>query len=116
MAYTPVSPSSYFDLVSASGTNPTVIKASAGTVNGWYIYNSNGSARKVAFHNIATTPTAGSGVVMSLVIPPLSAANVSLPDGITFTTGISITTVTGLADSNSDGVGTNDLVINIFYK
>ena len=116
MAYTPVSPSSYFDLVSAGGTNPTVIKASAGTVNGWYIYNSNGSQRKVAFHNIATTPTAGTGVVMALVIPPLSAANVSLPDGITFTTGISITTVTGLADSNSDGVGTNDLVINIFYK
>jgi hypothetical protein len=116
MAYTPVSPSSYFDLVSANGTNPTVIKASAGTVNGWYIYNSNGTARKVAFHNIATTPSAGSGVVMALVIPPLSAANVSLPDGITFTTGISITTVTGLADSNSDGVGTNDLVINIFYK
>jgi hypothetical protein len=116
MAYTPVSPSSYFDLVSASGTNPTVIKASAGTVNGWYIYNSNGSARKVAFHNIATTPTAGSGVVMALVIPPLSGANVSLPDGITFTTGISITTVTGLADSDATGVATNDLVINIFYK
>jgi hypothetical protein len=116
MAYTPVSPSTYFDLVSASGTNPTVIKASAGTVNGWYIYNSNGSARKVAFHNIATTPTAGVGVVIALVIPPLSAANVSLPDGITFTTGISITTVTGLSDGDATGVAANDLVINIFYK
>jgi hypothetical protein len=116
MAYTPISPSSYFDLVSTSGTNPTVVKASGGTVNGWYIYNSNGSARKVAFHNIATTPTAGSGVVMALVIPPLSAANVSLPDGITFTTGIAITTVTGLADSDATGVATNDLIINIFYK
>jgi hypothetical protein len=116
MAYTPVSPSSYFDLVSASGTNPTVIKAAPGTVNGWYIYNSNGSARKVAFHNIATTPTAGTGVVIALVIPPLSAANVSLPDGITFTTGISITTVTGLAEADSTGVAANDLVINIFYK
>jgi hypothetical protein len=116
MAYTPVSPSSYFDLVSAASTNPTVIKASAGTVNGWYIYNSNGSARKVAFHNIATTPTAGSGVVMALVIPPLSAANVSLPDGITFTTGISITTVTGLAESDATAVAVNDLIINIFYK
>ena len=116
MAYTPISPSSYFDLVSTGGTNPTVIKASAGTVNGWYIYNSNGSARKVAFHNIATTPTAGSGVVYSLVIPPLSAANVSLPDGITFTTGIAITTTTGLADSDATAVATNDLIINIFYK
>ena len=116
MAYTPVSPSSYYHLVSAASTNPSVVKASAGTVNGWYIYNSNGSARKVAFHNIATTPTAGSGVVYSLVIPPLSAANVSFPDGITFTTGIAITTVTGLADSDVAAVALNDLVINIFYK
>jgi len=116
MAYTPISPSSYFDLVSTGGTNPTVIKASAGTVNGWYIYNSNGSARKVAFHNIAATPTAGTGVVMALVIPPLSAANVSLPDGINFTTGIAITTVAGLADSDASVVAVNDLIINIFYK
>ena len=116
MAYTPISPSSYYDLVSALGTNPSIVKSSPGTVNGWYIYNNNGSARKVAFHNIATTPTAGTGVVMALVIPPLSAANVSFPDGITFTTGISITTVTGLADSDASPVGTNDLVINIFYK
>jgi hypothetical protein len=116
MAYTPVSPASYFHLVSAASTNPTVIKASAGTVNGWYIYNSNGSARKVAFQNIATTPTAGSGVVYSLVIPPLSAANVSLPDGITFSTGIAITTTTGLADSDATAVALNDLIINIFYK
>ena len=116
MAYTPISPSSYYHLVSAASTNPSVVKSSPGTVNGWYIYNSNGSARKVAFHNIATTPTAGTGVVYSLVIPPLSAANVSLPDGITFTTGISITTTTGLADSDSAAVALNDLIINIFYK
>jgi hypothetical protein len=116
MAYTPISPASYYHLVSAASTNPSVVKASAGTVNGWYIYNSNGSARKVAFHNIATTPTAGTGVIIALVIPPLSAANVSLPDGITFTTGIAITTVTGLADSDATGVAANDLVINIFYK
>jgi hypothetical protein len=116
MAYTPVSPSSYYHLVSALGTNPSIVKSSAGTVNGWYIYNNNGSARKVAFHNITTTPTAGTGVVFSLVIPPLSAANVSLPDGITFTTGIAITTTTGLADSDATGVAVTDLVINIFYK
>lgn len=116
MAYTPISPASTFHLVSAANTNPTNIKSSAGTVNGWYIYNSNGSARKIAFHNNAGTPTAGVGVLSSLVIPPLSAANVSFPDGITFTTGIAITTVTGLDDANASGVSTNDLIINIFYK
>ena len=40
-----------FHLVSTNSTNATNIKASAGKITGWYIYNSNGSARKVAFHN-----------------------------------------------------------------
>lgn len=116
MAYTPVSPELTFHLVSTASTNATNVKSSPGTVNGWYIYNSNGSARKVAFHNNAGTPTAGAGIVYSLVIPPLSAANVSFPDGITFTTGIAITTTTGLADSDATAVAANDLIINIYYK
>jgi hypothetical protein len=105
-----------YHLVSGASTNATNIKASAGVVTGWYIYNSNASARKVAFHNTSGTPTAGSSVFFSLVIPALSAANVSLPTGIAFSTGIGITTTTGLADSDSTGVASNDLVINIFYK
>jgi hypothetical protein len=116
MAYTPISPALTFHLVSSTGTNPTNIKSSSGTVNGWYIYNSTTGIRKVAFHNNAGTPTAGTGVVYSLVIPPLAAANVSFPDGINFTTGIAITTTIGLADSDTNGVQTNDLIINIFYK
>ena len=50
------------------------------------------------------------------MIPPSSGANVSFPDGINFGTGIGITTVTGLADSDSAAVAANDLIINIFYK
>jgi hypothetical protein len=103
-------------IVSAASTNPISIKASAGKVTGWYIYNSNASARKVAFHNTAGTPTAGSAVYLSIVIPGLSAANVSFPDGIDFSTGIAITTVTGLPNSDASIVGLNDLIINIFYK
>ena len=105
-----------FHLVSAATTNLTNIKASAGKVTGWYIYNSNGSARKVAFHNTAGTPTAGASIYYSLVIPALSAANVSFPDGINFATGIAISTVTGLADTDTVAVALNDLIINIFYK
>jgi hypothetical protein len=103
-------------IVSANSTNPISIKASAGKVTGWYIYNSNANARKVAFHNTAGTPTAGSAVYLSIVIPGLAAANVSFPDGIDFSTGIAITTVTGLPNSDASIVGLNDLIINIFYK
>ena len=105
-----------YHLVSAASTNLTNIKASAGKVTGWYIYNSNASARKIAFHNTAGTPTAGASVYYSLVIPGLSAANVSFPDGIDFSTGIAISTVTGLADNDTVAVALNDLIINIYYK
>jgi hypothetical protein len=107
---------STFQLVSAATTNATNIKASAGKVTGWYIYNSNASARKVAFHNTAGTPTAGSSVFYTIVIPGLAAANVSFPDGIDFSTGIAITTVTELTDAGNTAVALNDLIINIFYK
>lgn len=105
-----------FHLVSAATTNATNIKASAGQLGGWYIYNSNASARKIAFHNTAGTPTAGAGVLLTVIIPGGAGANVEFTNGIPFSTGIAITTVTGLADSDSTAVGLNDLNINIFYK
>jgi len=108
---------SVYHLVTAGATtSPTNIKSSTGKVTGWYIYNSNGSARKVAFHNTSVTPVAGTSVYFSVVVPPLSGANCPFPAGINFSSGIGITTVTGLADSDATAVATNDLIINIFYK
>lgn len=105
-----------FHLVSAATTNATVIKASAGKIGGYYIYNSNAAARKVAFHNTAGAPTAGASVLYSIIIPPNSGANAFTEVGIDFTTGIAITTTTGLADSDAVAVALNDLIINIFFK
>lgn len=104
-----------FHLVSAGSTNATNIKASAGQVFGWYIYNSNAAARKVVFHNNAGSPTAGAGVIFAIVIPPTSAANVFSDIGIPFATGIAITTVTDLTDAGATAVAASDLIINIFY-
>jgi len=105
-----------YHLVSAATTNLVNIKASAGQLFGWYIYNSNAAARKVAFHNSASAPTAGASIFFTLVIPPTSGANVFLPMGIAFSAGISISTVTGLADNDSAAVALNDLNINLFYS
>lgn len=107
---------STFHLVSAATTNLTTIKASAGQVYGWYIYNSNAAARKVAFHNLSTAPVAGASIFMTLVIPPNSGANVEISNGIVFSSGIGISTVTGLTDADATAVALNDLVINIFWK
>lgn len=105
-----------YHLVSAATTNATVVKASAGQLFGWYVYNSNAAARKLVFHDTASTPTAGASVFFSIVIPPMSGANVFTDIGIAFSTGLAITTVTGLADSDSTGVALNDLIINLFYS
>lgn len=101
--------------VSAASTNATSVKASAGRLLGWYIYNANAAMRKVAFHNTAGTPTAGTSVVFQLCIPPGSAANVFSDVGIAFSTGIAFTTVTGIAESNSTAVGADDLSITLFW-
>ncbi len=106
---------STYHLVSAASTNLNNIKASAGQVFGWYIYNSNAAARKVAFHNVSGTPTAGTSIFMTLIIPPNAGANVMTETGIAFSTGIAISTVTDLNDAGSTSVGLNDLNINIFY-
>ena len=104
-----------YHLVSAATTNLTNIKASAGQLYGWYIYNSNAAARKVAFHNVSGTPTAGASIYFTLVIPATSGANVFLPHGIPFSIGIAISTVTGLADTDTAAVAANDLIINLWY-
>lgn len=105
-----------YHLVSAATTNATNIKASAGQVFGWYIYNSNAAARKVAFHNSASAPTAGASIFFAIVIPPSSGANVEFTNGIAFSSGIGITTVTDLTDAGATAVAASDLIINIFYS
>lgn len=105
-----------YHLMSAGTTNATVVKASAGQLYGYYIYNSNAAARKLVFHNASSTPTAGASVYFTLMIPAGSAANVFNDTGIPFSTGISITTVTDAADNGTTAVAANDLNINLFYK
>lgn len=105
-----------FHLVSAASTNATNLKASAGQLYGYYVFNANASARKIAFHNTSGTPTAGASVFFSLVIPAGSGANVEFSQGIAFSSGIGITMVTGTADSDATGVAAGDLIFNAWFK
>lgn len=103
--------------VSAATTNATVIKASRGKIIGFSCYNTNNSIRKVAFHNTASTPTAGTtAIVWAVVVPANGSAVVHLPpEGIEFSSGIAYTMVTGVADSNSTAVGASELVMGVVY-
>lgn len=110
---------SKFHLVSAASTNATSVKASAGQVYGIVAFNLNAAPMYLKFHNTAGTPTAGTGVTDTFMIPGNTAGAgfvANFDKGIAFGTGIGITLVTGIADSNSTGVAASEVVLQIYYK
>lgn len=102
-------------IVSAATTNATIVKASAGRVIGWSLSNNSAAWRFVKLHNQATTPTAGTGVVRTIAIPPGGVSNFTLGGGIAFATGIGLTIVTGSADSDNTAVGVGEVVGDLFF-
>ena len=65
---------SMYHLVAANSTNAVNIKASAGHVTHVQCSNINAAIRYLKFHNTAGTPTAGSGVVYTVLVPNLRGA------------------------------------------
>lgn len=91
------------------------IKASAGTLVGYYIYNPNSSAQFVQFYNTAQgSVTVGTtNPLFMLTIPAASAANLWMPGGIAFGTAMSWS-ATSTAGGN--GAPTTALDAVCWYK
>lgn len=103
--------------LSAATTNGANVKASAGQLYGWYLYNANAATRYVKLYNTAGTPSVGTDTpVMTLPIPPGGAANVLAEVGMPFATGIGIGITTGVADNDTGAVALNEVVVQLFYK
>jgi hypothetical protein len=102
-------------IVSAASTNATVVKAGAGRVLGWCLANTTLAYRYVKLHNQTTTPTAGTGVVRTIALPPNNSVTFTIEGGIAFTTGIGLTIVTGSADADNTAVGVGDVVGDLFF-
>jgi hypothetical protein len=103
-------------VVSAATTNAANIKASAGRVVGWSFVNTTASLQLVKLHNTAGAPTAGSGVVMTIAIPPNSVNNMPVGAGsIGFATGIGRTIVTGSADADATATTAGAVVGDLFF-
>jgi hypothetical protein len=112
-----IGPASGAKLISAATTNATSVKASAGQVYGWYIYNANAAVRYLKLYNKASSPTVGTDVpVMVIPIPPGAAANVEFTNGIAFGTGIALALTTGVADADTGAVAANEIVVNLLFK
>lgn len=110
---------SKFHLVGAATDNATNVKASAGQVYSITAFNLNASPRYLKFHNTAGTPTAGTGVTDTFLIPGNTAGAglvLNIDKGIAFSTGIGISIVTGIADSNTTAISASEVVLNIYYK
>jgi hypothetical protein len=103
-------------IVSAATTNATQVKsAGAGRVLGWYFVNNNAAWRYVKLHNQTAIPTAGTGVVQTIGVPPGGVAQQSLDGGIAFSTGIALTIVAGIADADATAIGANEVAGDIFW-
>lgn len=91
------------------------VKASAGKLGGWYIYNPNTSATYVIIYNVAsgsvTVGTTNPQIV--LCIPASAAANVEFVNGITFDTAIAVAATTTGAGNSAPA---SALEANFFYK
>lgn len=107
---------STYHLISAASTNAGVVKASAGLVTGYYLVNTALAFSYVKLYNKASSPTVGTDTPRCVYgVPPSSAANVVLTIPVAFETGIAIATTLGIADSDSTGVGANEVAVTLYY-
>lgn len=102
-------------IVAAATTNPTIIKASAGKVLGWYFANPTAAWVYVKLHNQTTAPTAGTGVVRTIAVPPNGVSQFFSEGGVTFTAGIGMTVVGGAADADNTAVAAAALVGDLIW-
>lgn len=104
------------DTFTALTNSAQVIKASAGNLYGYYIYNPNIVSSYVLFYNVAAASvTVGTTTpAMVLCIPALTAANISYNYPVPFTNaGWSIAATT---DGGGNTAPSTSLEVVIFYK
>lgn len=97
-----------------------VVKASAGQLYWIHAINLASSVRFIKIYN-ATSGTIGTGTpVLTFPIPTQGDSNgagftISIPNGIAFSTGMSIGASTGIADSDTGAPGANEVIVNLGF-
>lgn len=98
------------------------VKATSGTLYGVWFSNLSTNTLFLKFYNgTAASVTVGSSTpILTLAIPGNSTDDVSgvfsIPQGIAFSTALSVAATTGIADSDTGAPGLNECLVNIFYK
>lgn len=97
------------------------VKASAGTVYGVWFSNMATSTRFLKFYNAtAASVTVGTTTpVLTLALPGNTSDDISgvfsIPQGIGFSTAITVAATTAIADNDTGAPSANDVIVNIFY-
>lgn len=103
-------------ILSAASTNATNVKASAGQVYGWALFNTTASNKFFRLHNTAGSPTAGASVIFTVMVPANGGTNIEFTMGIPFATGIAYTIVGALADNDTTATAVADVQGVLLYK
>lgn len=93
------------------------VKAGEGVIFGYFFYNANAALRYLKVYNAsaATVVVGTTTPVLTLPLPPTTAGHISFPEGIGFSTAITVAATTGLADNDTGAPGANEVIVNIFY-
>ena len=97
------------------------VKGSAGTVYGVWFSNTATATRFLKFYNAtAASVTVGTTTpVLTLALPGNTSDDVSgvfsNPQGIAFSTAITVAATTGVADNDTGAPAANDVIVNVFY-
>lgn len=104
-------------LLTAAGTNATLVKNTAGQVYTVHAYNNTAAVKFLKFYNKASAPTVGTDTpVETYPLPPNAWTRISFEDiGNAFATGIGIAVTGAIADNDTTAVAANDVVVNTHY-
>ncbi|MGE0371941.1 MAG: hypothetical protein AB7Q01_08645 [Gammaproteobacteria bacterium] len=102
--------------ISAASTNATSAKASQGNLYSILAVNTNAAARYLKLYNKATAPTVGTDTpVMTIILPPSVPIEITTSIGWGFSLGIAFALTTGIADTDTNAVAANEIVVNLGY-
>lgn len=95
----------------------TAIKATAGKLYGWYLYNDGAAEVYVKIYNatVASVVVGTTTPDLTIPVPAGSAANVEYTNGIAFSTAITAAATTGVATADATAPAANQVVANFFY-
>ena len=109
----------FMTVTSSAGVQSTSIKASAGVLKGYSIFNTNAAARFFKFYNTASTPAVGTDTpVITLILPGSTAgagAVQTLDKGVNFATGIAIAVTDAIGTTSTGAISAGDIAANIYY-